>query len=564
MIKEIQFVQYKKFKNISLGFEAGINAISGENGTCKSSLLYLISNSFQAMSKQCSWVKDVTSLQVINAINNVVNKKVESLQRGDQKYNDPAFGVKGNLFTVRYYDHYDLGFRRHNSTNKNNTGRYSLKPYYPKGSGQQLPFCPVVYLGLSRLVPYGEFQNDEAIAAVDQKLPEAVQSGIATNFKKFTFYNIAQKSWQKMGDLKKRSDFVSDYDGVDSNTISAGEDNLYIILAALESLKYYFSCIDTKRDIESVLLIDEFDATLHPSFQEKLLDLMREYAADYKIQICFTTHSLTAVENVLNHRDNLIYLVDNVTDVAVMEEPTIQSIKAHLYHVTTNDIYKDKHIPIFTEDAEARLLIQLLFEYFEETRREFRDVRRFFVIPEINLGSDQLYGLFSDEKLIRAHVGAFCILDGDRNPDIESCIITLPGKNAGEPTSNLSPEQLLLNYAARLEKNDSPFWKDKDVLEKNFGKRWYKENIEAKVLAFEEENKPVDGEDGNAKEQRKQKRRVFNKALFNDNKLFFEYLFRHWLHNEYNANTIDRFYNDLKNMFKKCCSLRGINKAEWK
>ena len=83
MIKEIQFVQYKKFKNISLGFEAGINAISGENGTCKSSLLYLISNSFQAMSKQCSWVKDVTSLQVINAINNVVNKKVESLQRGD-------------------------------------------------------------------------------------------------------------------------------------------------------------------------------------------------------------------------------------------------------------------------------------------------------------------------------------------------------------------------------------------------------------------------------------------------------------------------------------------------
>ena len=393
MIKEIQFVQYKKLKNISLGFEAGINAISGENGTCKSSLLYLISNSFQAVtSKNCDWVKDEKGPKVVNALNAVVNKKIESFQRGDQKYNDPAHGVTGVLYTVKYYDYYDLGFRRHNSTN-NDAGRYALKPVYPKGKGQKLPFCPVIYLGLSRLVPFGEFQNDEAIAAVNQKLPDEVKRGIAENFRKFTLYSIDQKAWQRMGDLKKRSNFVSDFDGVDSNTISAGEDNLYIILAALESLKYYYNCIASRRDIESVLLIDEFDATLHPSFQEKLLDLLREYSINFKIQVCFTTHSLTAVQNVLDNKDNLIYLVDNVTDVAIMEEPTIQSIQAHLYHVTKNDIYRDKHIPIFTEDAEARLLIKLLFDYLEATKPEFRDVRRFFTIPDINLGSDQLYDL---------------------------------------------------------------------------------------------------------------------------------------------------------------------------
>ena len=564
MIKEIQFVQYKKLKNISLGFEAGINAISGENGTCKSSLLYLISNSFQAVtSKNCDWVKDEKGPKVVNALNAVVNKKIESFQRGDQKYNDPAHGVTGVLYTVKYYDYYDLGFRRHNSTN-NDAGRYALKPVYPKGKGQKLPFCPVIYLGLSRLVPFGEFQNDEAIAAVNQKLPDEVKRGIAENFRKFTLYSIDQKAWQRMGDLKKRSNFVSDFDGVDSNTISAGEDNLYIILAALESLKYYYNCIASRRDIESVLLIDEFDATLHPSFQEKLLDLLREYSINFKIQVCFTTHSLTAVQNVLDNKDNLIYLVDNVTDVAIMEEPTIQSIQAHLYHVTKNDIYRDKHIPIFTEDAEARLLIKLLFDYLEATKPEFRDVRRFFTIPDINLGSDQLYGLFSDEKLIRAHVGAFCILDGDRSPNIENCIMTLPGKNAGEHTSNLSPEDLLLNYAARLERNDNPFWKDKDVLDKNFGKRWYKETIGVKVQEFEEQNKPTEGEDNNVKNQRKQRRREFNKQLFNDHELFFEYLFKLWLHNPYNENLINQFYTDLKTMFKKCCSLRGINKAEWK
>ena len=160
-------------------------------------------------------------------------------------------------------------------------------------------------------------------------------------------------------------------------------------------------------------MIDEFDATLHPSYQERLLELMREYAKEYRIQICFTTHSLTTIQSVLDNKDNLIYLVDNVTDVVKMEEPSIQSIQAHLYNVTKNDIYRDKHIPIFTEDAETRFLIQMIFDYLEETKPGFRNVRRFFAIPDINLGSDQLYGLFSDEKLIRAQVGVFCILDGD-------------------------------------------------------------------------------------------------------------------------------------------------------
>ena len=31
MIKEINFIQYKKLKNVTLTFKEGINAISGEN-----------------------------------------------------------------------------------------------------------------------------------------------------------------------------------------------------------------------------------------------------------------------------------------------------------------------------------------------------------------------------------------------------------------------------------------------------------------------------------------------------------------------------------------------------
>ena len=58
MIKQIDIIRYKKFKDISFNFEAGINAISGENGTCKSSLLYLIGNSFQEVKTTCDWIKE--------------------------------------------------------------------------------------------------------------------------------------------------------------------------------------------------------------------------------------------------------------------------------------------------------------------------------------------------------------------------------------------------------------------------------------------------------------------------------------------------------------------------
>lgn len=197
--------------------------------------------------------------------------------------NDPAHGVSGILFTVDYFDREPLGFRRHNSLMAT---RFAVKPIYKPGSGDKLPHCPVIYLGLSRLVPFGEFQNDSALAGIE----------ITALYKSFTHYSISYTSTQQMGDLKTRAEFSSDKEGIDSNTISAGEDNLYVILAALVSLKYYYESITSTKTVESVLLIDEIDATLHPAFQLKLLKLMREYSERYKIQIIFTTHSMSTLE----------------------------------------------------------------------------------------------------------------------------------------------------------------------------------------------------------------------------------------------------------------------------
>ena len=202
---------------------------------------------------------------IIKSINACYNPKLETLTKGDKAYNDPAPGCKGSLYCAEYIDGRTLEFRRHNT--KTLAGnRFSVKPKYTRGSADSLPACPIIYLSLMRMAPFGEYQKED-IVKVAKNLPEIYQSRVAEYYKQFTGNDIRFRSAQKMGDIKTRTEFETEKKGIDSNTISAGEDNLSIILTALVSLQYYFESITSRNNIESILLVDELDATLHPAFQ---------------------------------------------------------------------------------------------------------------------------------------------------------------------------------------------------------------------------------------------------------------------------------------------------------
>ncbi len=547
MIKNINIIQYRKLSDLSLNFTKNINAIAGTNGTCKTSLLHLLGNSLQAPTKKCSWITDEKCLSIIKAVNSVTNPKVESLTRGDLTYNDPAHGVKGSLFSVDYYGAESLNFRRHNSSQT----RYAVKPKYQLGTNESLPSSPVIYLGLSRLVPFGEFQNDAAISNIKKKLPQAYQDEIANLYKKFTHYEILFNTTKQMGDIKVRSEFSSNIEGIDSNTISAGEDNLNIILTALVSLKYYYESITSTKEIESVLLIDEIDATLHPAFQIKLLNLFREMSQLYKIQIVFTTHSMSLLEEMLLKKDNVLYLIDNVTSVFQMEEPDIYKIKMHLQSITHEDIYEDKIIPLFTEDDEARCLLDLLFDYYKTAHPEFRNVHGFFHKVYTNISAENLTGIFSDDKLLHTTMRSICILDGDHTSNVNNFIIALPGKD--------SPEKMLLKYIETLYDEDDHFWRNRTIVDKGYTKNYYITNIKNVVDAFEEELSRLRANG----ESTKGKQREFSKKLFNANKPFFVLVFKHWIHNPVNNDEVEKFYKDLRILFLKVAPYHEINPKEW-
>lgn len=550
MIEQIHLIQYRKLENLHLEFSSGINVISGTNGTCKTSLLHIISNAFQKVVKKCEWLDNPACLEIINKVNSIINPKIESLTRGDKQHNDPAKGKKGTLFTINYIGGKTTQFRKHNSKT---ASRYAVKPYYKIGTKDSLPACPVIYLGLARLFPFGEFQHDEAIEKIKKSLPVNYQQEVTEIYKKLTGISIASSSPQKMGDIKVRYDFSSETEGIDSNTISAGEDNIFILITAIVSLKYYYQSIQSNNSVESILLIDELDATLHPSLLFKLLELFRYYSNQYKIQIIFTTHSLTLLEEALFKKNNVIYLIDNITSVKKMDTPDIYKIKMYLHSKSSNDIYINKTIPVFTEDNEARIFLNTIFDYFEENKDGFDRVRRFFHLVDANLGSGNLMNIFNDQYLIKSTMQAICILDGDQKSrkDYNKHIITLPGDS--------SPEELIMNYSVYLFESDSDFWTDEIILNLNYGKVYYRDNVRPdidSIAANIQELKETDRSTSGVK-------RDLNKKTFLKHKTFFELLFKHWVNNEENKAQKERFYEDLKIMFKRVAHFYSINANLW-
>ncbi|MBQ9124907.1 MAG: AAA family ATPase [Acholeplasmatales bacterium] len=129
MIKELQVIKYRKLSNINFDFSSGINLISGGNGTCKSSLLYLISNSFSKCLSSNNNLNDKNCIKILSSVTDNWNLKMESLTK-DSKVVDDNADLKGTIYTTVYENGFSLNFRKHNSKTPNGKNRFAIKPKY--------------------------------------------------------------------------------------------------------------------------------------------------------------------------------------------------------------------------------------------------------------------------------------------------------------------------------------------------------------------------------------------------------------------------------------------------
>ena len=456
--------------------------------------------------------------------------------------------MPGTLYSCLYDNDYQLNFRRHNAADNK---RFAIKPEYKTGENDSLPMMPIIYLGLFRLFSFGEFSNDDLIESVTKRLPDQIKEELQLLYKNFTGYDIVLENLNAMGEIKNRADFETNIQGVDSNTISAGEDNLFIILLSLVSLKYYFESIDSSHNVESILLIDEIDATLHPAFQLKLLKLCLEYSKKYKIQVIFTSHSLTLLEKCLNEKDvNVIYLLDNIDYVLQMEDVDIYKIKMYLNQALENEVYIGNKIPVITEDDEAREFLQLLLNHYNEEYAN--SIEKYFHLVQAKLSSSAIKNLAKDKLLSRSTLRTINILDGDKRNNLNDNIITLPGSN--------SPEAVAFIYSKTLYENSeyNKFWENKVLLNSGFTKTYYRDHLLSK---YESNLKDLDDLRKAGKSHGKE--RELNKQLFKDYSRFWIHVLQFWIRDEKNSDKVKKFYQDLSKLFKKTAEFHDIDSKQW-
>lgn len=583
MSKKLSIISYRKLIDIELEFSHGINVISGTNGTCKSSILYLLSNSYQEIKGNKNLKNCMT---IISSINNMMNPKIESLSKGDKQHNDPSNGVTGIILRTTYFDDSILEFRKHNSQ-KN--ARYAIKPYYSVKKGESLPKMPVIYLGLSRLIPYGEYHEididnilnkvialegieqetlkkirdilqkelkNNYVSVINKNLPSEYINIITQEYRKFTSITVDHEAFNKVGNLKKRAEFKTSTQGVDSNTISAGEDNLYVILTALVSLRYYYE--ELQKDVghsdqraKSLLLIDELDASLHPSYQIKLYQLIKEYSENYDIQVVFTTHSLSLIEFSLKKKANVMYLLNERNKVSVCNDIDMFSINMYLQQITETQLQVNNKIPIFTEDQEARDILEIIFMKISDLDDNFKRVEGNFHFVSCNIGSNNLKSIFNDPILTGNIMKAICILDGDTSKDIDKNIITLPGKN--------NPESIVFDHLSKLLNEDDIFWKLEQVHVQKGYTYDYARSIQTEIIEMKKdiEHRRL------GKESIKGIERDKNKKLYKKYKEFFHVVFLAWLNDSSNQAEIQNFYNDLFLVFNKTRFAYNIPGKNW-
>ena len=477
-MRRIEFIQYRKLKNLKIDFDDNINILAGTNGTCKSSILHLISNSHQKVSNS----SDNPVLPTIQKINKIFNPKIEALARGDKKYNDPAPGVAGTLYTA-VFENYSLDFRRHNSKTINNHDRFAIKPKYKRGTSDRLPEIPIIYLGTFRLFSYGEWDGESKFKNIINKLPEKYLNELSELYKKFTGYEIHfDGKLNNFGGIRSKTEFSTTTKGIDSNTISAGEDNLLTILTSLVSLKAYYESInpdennsvesinpdennsaesinpDENNSVESILLIDELDASLHPEFQIKLINEFKEFSNEYKIQIFFTTHSFSLIDYSLDKRiGKLIYLTDQVDHVDLLSNINKYSINALLQNNLVQNIYGNTPIPVLLEDDEAKDFFNNLLQSYQENHSI--TIIPFFHIVDAKLPSEAIKALATDRYAKQSSIRTISIVDGDQTLDAKSLnhnLFSLPGES--------SPEELIFDYLKEILVNDDNFWKKVTLL----------------------------------------------------------------------------------------------------
>lgn len=279
LITKVHIEKFRGFHDQEFEVGSMLTAIAGQNGTQKSTLLGMITQTF-TLGKD----KNPMGAEIPLSGGNYRSAFADKFRLS------PKFDLPGtHEWTLTFDNGSDYTIESYLRTD---TKKLRFYQKGKRGTGDGYLQYPTIFLSLKRVLPVAESGVvSESTVLADKELAE---------FKKLhdkiliTESNIESASLLE-GTNKQTIGVTTDK--YDWNENSVGQDNLSKIILALFSFKRLKEKYpdDYKGGI---LAIDELDATMYPASQKKLLKELRTYASKLNLQIFFTTHSLSLIESI--------------------------------------------------------------------------------------------------------------------------------------------------------------------------------------------------------------------------------------------------------------------------
>lgn len=529
MFTQININDFRALKNQKIQLGKYITMLAGWNATGKSTILTLLANSTELKPS-----KGKTYHQ------KPFRAEFSEILKGSKEF-DKTSSDRLEI-TWEQEDKKTTKTFRTTWQKENNKDRFRVIPKELDAEGKKTEAkfeFPVIYLGLSRLFPIGETEEDRIKdstgsfdSSQDEKWFRENHQEILSAHDKIK--NITNINFQNIG---KNSSGINT-DCYDWKTNSSGQDNLSQILFAILSFKKLHQA--SPEIPGGLLVIDELEASLHPKAQEKIINLLIKEAKANHFQVVFTTHSLTIMENITKRKrsddGNIMYYFFSRANnqIEIKSDISFQEMKEDLFHTPYQEI-SPQRIVVYTEDDEARWFLLKLLRY--------KIPRKYFNLLNVHISCSSLIDLMNCDPSFGTYLVVF---DGDLSQKQKKDIkknkqnyLTLPTNvsETGLPQEE-SPEACLENFIFSEQ-----------------GKKYlaeeHKKHPRVKYEFFD---------DNRSSSCKGEKKRDKYKNWFRTHKALFEktHLFNYW--QEANQQTTTQFVEDFKKKFNRIAEKLGLEK----
>lgn len=436
IIKSARIEKFRALQNVNFELGSKLTAIVGQNGTMKTTVLGILSQTF-TISKGDPLFGEKT-IDGYNFKSQFKEKfKVSDKDvPGEHKW---RLGLYPGIYKREYFEAQSM------PRQKDEPIRFWSTEGRTAGTGY--PQVPAYYLSLKRLSPIGE-END--IDYISELTPDEIV------FLELEYKDIMSITDQAPLDVHslmssdKHTVSIHDIDH-DAFAISAGQDNIGKLLIAILSFK---RLKDKYKDEYKggILLIDEIESTLHSLAQTRLIKRLYRYSSDYKIQFIFTTHSpsiikATFFDNYNTKEAKLVYLKKEGNFVTSKNIYDIKDVILELSGSVKGIDPISQKITLYTEDDVALSFVKSLL---------YSGLKNHISFSPCSIGAESYIELARVK--LKPIIDSIIILDGDKNTTaVTNKLKRNFAKNFIFLPSFYCPEEMFYRFLFNLPDTD-PFW----------------------------------------------------------------------------------------------------------